>query len=195
MLFFFFQAEDGIRDGHVTGVQTCALPIYPALAAVTVMHAKPEVILDATEIIRGHFAGPIGAYAETGDWEPPNWVSGGLTPDQYFQQAIAWLTVGRSSSAGAAVPGPSTYESSLAGCPATARYQATEPSPGRQPRPAQLPPLLPPAERKAYERGTALLAARDDAGLIFRGVSTSTQAIPATGRPAREVGMALWTRL
>src|SRR5207253_3922551 len=23
----FFQAEDGIRDGHVTGVQTCALPI------------------------------------------------------------------------------------------------------------------------------------------------------------------------
>src|SRR6266702_892 len=26
--FFFFQAEDGIRAGHVTGVQTCALPIY-----------------------------------------------------------------------------------------------------------------------------------------------------------------------
>src|SRR5207253_8699708 len=26
---FFFQAEDGIRDGHVTGVQTCALPICP----------------------------------------------------------------------------------------------------------------------------------------------------------------------
>src|SRR5690625_5171647 len=26
-LVFFFQAEDGIRDGHVTGVQTCALPI------------------------------------------------------------------------------------------------------------------------------------------------------------------------
>src|SRR5690348_17501889 len=27
---FFFQAEDGIRDGRVTGVQTCALPIYRA---------------------------------------------------------------------------------------------------------------------------------------------------------------------
>src|SRR5690348_18089958 len=27
MCFFFFQAEDGIRDGRVTGVQTCALPI------------------------------------------------------------------------------------------------------------------------------------------------------------------------
>src|SRR5438309_7606644 len=28
MFFFFFQAEDGIRDGTVTGVQTCALPIW-----------------------------------------------------------------------------------------------------------------------------------------------------------------------
>src|SRR5260370_12671590 len=28
--FFFFQAEDGIRDSSVTGVQTCALPIAPA---------------------------------------------------------------------------------------------------------------------------------------------------------------------
>src|SRR5207245_6415661 len=27
---FFFQAEDGIRDATVTGVQTCALPIYAA---------------------------------------------------------------------------------------------------------------------------------------------------------------------
>ena len=27
--FFFFQAEDGIRDWSVTGVQTCALPISP----------------------------------------------------------------------------------------------------------------------------------------------------------------------
>src|SRR2546422_4057903 len=29
MFFFFFQAEDGIRDVAVTGVQTCALPILP----------------------------------------------------------------------------------------------------------------------------------------------------------------------
>src|SRR5262249_58939575 len=28
LFFFFFQAEDGIRDWSVTGVQTCALPIY-----------------------------------------------------------------------------------------------------------------------------------------------------------------------
>src|SRR6266568_5523934 len=29
---FFFQAEDGIRDGTVTGVQTCALPIFAGCA-------------------------------------------------------------------------------------------------------------------------------------------------------------------
>src|SRR6266576_4120535 len=28
-ILFFFQAEDGIRDLYVTGVQTCALPILP----------------------------------------------------------------------------------------------------------------------------------------------------------------------
>src|SRR5690606_40969795 len=33
-LLFFFQAEDGIRDFHVTGVQTCALPIYRAVRSV-----------------------------------------------------------------------------------------------------------------------------------------------------------------
>src|SRR2546426_7436718 len=32
MFFFFFQAEDGIRDYKVTGVQTCALPISPTLS-------------------------------------------------------------------------------------------------------------------------------------------------------------------
>src|SRR5699024_4926483 len=33
-LYFFFQAEDGIRDRNVTGVQTCALPIYGGLQTI-----------------------------------------------------------------------------------------------------------------------------------------------------------------
>src|SRR5437016_12497798 len=32
--FFFFQAEDGIRDWSVTGVQTCALPIFQVVTGV-----------------------------------------------------------------------------------------------------------------------------------------------------------------
>src|SRR5207253_11066304 len=39
-LFFFFQAEDGIRGGHVTGVQTCALPIS-VLALSTKLATRP----------------------------------------------------------------------------------------------------------------------------------------------------------
>src|SRR5207249_4267583 len=41
--FFFFQAEDGIRDRNVTGVQTCALPIYPALDADGQAEARGRV--------------------------------------------------------------------------------------------------------------------------------------------------------
>src|SRR5215475_15799063 len=53
--FFFFQAEDGIRDFHVTGVQTCALPISrtspddwrtnkarPPVGAASVVSARSE---------------------------------------------------------------------------------------------------------------------------------------------------------
>src|SRR5207245_8194318 len=40
--FFFFQAEDGIRDATVTGVQTCALPIFLKLVD-QVVHADDRV--------------------------------------------------------------------------------------------------------------------------------------------------------
>src|SRR6266568_8434944 len=49
LFFFFFQAEDGIRDGTVTGVQTCALPILglrpttPQKAAGTRIDARVSV--------------------------------------------------------------------------------------------------------------------------------------------------------
>src|SRR3989454_12464625 len=38
--FFFFQAEDGIRDYKVTGVQTCALPIFPVEAQFAPVYAS-----------------------------------------------------------------------------------------------------------------------------------------------------------
>src|SRR5690348_18487091 len=46
MLFFFFQAEDGIRDGRVTGVQTCALPISRGCACPSRMRASPMFSVD-----------------------------------------------------------------------------------------------------------------------------------------------------
>src|SRR5256885_16511787 len=47
MRLFFFQAEDGIRDYKVTGVQTCALPIY--LVAVLVVD-----VLEAVQVDEAH---------------------------------------------------------------------------------------------------------------------------------------------
>src|SRR3712207_7124156 len=40
--WFFFQAEDGIRDIGVTGVQTCALPIFQTVDVVFVEHLLPK---------------------------------------------------------------------------------------------------------------------------------------------------------
>src|SRR5690606_18030523 len=51
LFFFFFQAEDGIRDFHVTGVQTCALPIccplYHLLVGIYKNRYTNSAILEA----------------------------------------------------------------------------------------------------------------------------------------------------
>src|SRR5207249_7654605 len=39
--FFFFQAEDGIRDRNVTGVQTCALPIFHSIRPYVINSDPP----------------------------------------------------------------------------------------------------------------------------------------------------------
>src|SRR5687767_15686616 len=44
--FFFFQAEDGIRDKLVTGVQTCALPISMSAVALA---ATADIVLDGSD--------------------------------------------------------------------------------------------------------------------------------------------------
>src|SRR3989442_2329673 len=88
--FFFFQAEDGIRDADVTGVQTCALPIsfgghtYQRLAHVgdrtglemirvlqdKAVHSGVAVHMECTVItvpvVGGRAAGALAYYRETG---------------------------------------------------------------------------------------------------------------------------------
>src|SRR5207247_10142732 len=70
MYFFFFQAEDGIRDPLVTGVQTCALPIFVTvcdynhefltqrLARARVVRIYNGVDLDQWRRARSRPAGP-----------------------------------------------------------------------------------------------------------------------------------------
>src|SRR5690606_39790080 len=50
MNIFFFQAEDGIRDFHVTGVQTCALPISGLLLRDCRRNSVPRPFLSASSL-------------------------------------------------------------------------------------------------------------------------------------------------
>jgi S-methylmethionine-dependent homocysteine/selenocysteine methylase len=91
--------------------------VDPAPAAVTVMHAPPEVGVDAIEVIRRHYAGPIGVYAETGSWQPPNWVFDGLTPGGYLQHAAAWADHGAQLIGGCCGTGPEHIRMLAGGLP------------------------------------------------------------------------------
>src|SRR5256884_3954480 len=58
--FFFFQAEDGIRDVAVTGVQTCALPIFLKLGALADFLSKPILVGFLNGIALSIILGQIG---------------------------------------------------------------------------------------------------------------------------------------
>src|SRR6266487_5847298 len=70
-LFFFFQAEDGIRDGRVTGVQTCALPIcgFVADGQLVVPGGDGTVALESADAASGGVAGLVQVGVEGG--RPP----------------------------------------------------------------------------------------------------------------------------
>src|SRR5258708_31377344 len=82
LFFFFFQAEDGIRDDLVTGVQTCALPIYhsPSLVPGNTPYVTTArdlaTFLDQLDRYFDFFTGELGG-------EP-------ATPDDIRDLALAW---------------------------------------------------------------------------------------------------------
>src|SRR5439155_6562460 len=83
--FFFFQAEDGIRDGHVTGVQTCALPILILLS-----HASNSGFADALPAVA------VGsAVAVNGATSPPRPKAAALAamrPRKPRRGVVKWPT-------------------------------------------------------------------------------------------------------
>src|SRR2546430_12485972 len=56
--FFFFQAEDGIRDLTVTGVQTCALPICPGWAGAEICRRAGRTYSSCSYVAPERAAGP-----------------------------------------------------------------------------------------------------------------------------------------
>src|SRR5260221_4335387 len=92
VVFFFFQAEDGIRDHCVTGVQTCALPIssrteYPALTLVTFMHALVRDSLSAAKQV----AQLLGSRLPGGGLDPSTWSLElqGCLPTEFGRDLLA----------------------------------------------------------------------------------------------------------
>src|SRR2546423_3879569 len=70
---FFFQAEDGIRDKLVTGVQTCALPIFTVavsmfLSAINALTLSPALCGIFLRPRHGPRRGPIGMVMRAIDW-------------------------------------------------------------------------------------------------------------------------------
>src|SRR5215469_6146002 len=81
--FFFFQAEDGIRDLYVTGVQTCALPIClpgaydarevqlertgagSALPRTGTFPGGPQILVPAVRAVERHLTLAAGRLAHT----------------------------------------------------------------------------------------------------------------------------------
>src|SRR2546426_7145513 len=116
--FFFFQAEDGIRDYKVTGVQTCALPISGDLIITPPMRwhdhghdgSLPVVWLDGLDLplVRSVDASwaskmrPARPPSTTVDSSQDEFTAAGLVPRQsryedtgYPQVRWAWATVRR----------------------------------------------------------------------------------------------------
>src|SRR2546430_7731794 len=87
--FFFFQAEDGIRDLTVTGVQTCALPIWEggAYRPNLLLLVLPLCLLFLKDKVLGWLAGPALAYVVLVVWLQPT------TSLRYLIPAVAPLTL------------------------------------------------------------------------------------------------------
>src|SRR5690349_24652603 len=64
LISFFFQAEDGIRDLYVTGVQTCALPISGSRAAFGVAELDAAVAGAVPVASRVHVPAGIGGHPD-----------------------------------------------------------------------------------------------------------------------------------
>src|SRR5947208_5286302 len=93
--FFFFQAEDGIRDDLVTGVQTCALPIClgegESLDAVIMRKGKKETIKglslpEARQPVR-RGSGRIRSEERRGGKECSTWRAPGIEKRQDIEGA------------------------------------------------------------------------------------------------------------
>src|SRR2546430_15051118 len=97
-VFFFFQAEDGIRDLTVTGVQTCALPILSGLTSNRMRRLVGEaaatfdwVIIDTPPVVLMPDANLLAAMADAAILV----IGAGKTPYKLITRAVDTLGRGK----------------------------------------------------------------------------------------------------
>src|SRR5690606_40267778 len=88
---FFFQAEDGIRDFHVTGVQTCALPILETYIPVSPEETQRNANVRPSKRLPTAVQ-PVGASVAHGDY-----AAGGRLPADVDRARPAHAEIGRAS--------------------------------------------------------------------------------------------------
>src|SRR6266446_5072713 len=87
--FFFFQAEDGIRDYKVTGVQTCALPIFGRWSVNWDYFATSGVNNPPLHALQNGNGAPDGVYASAGVFPRYTYRSANFWVDAVFNSAAA----------------------------------------------------------------------------------------------------------
>jgi S-methylmethionine-dependent homocysteine/selenocysteine methylase len=80
----------------------------PALAidAIFVMHTDVRVVPGALDIIRSVWDGALGAYPHVGDWTPPTWIFGEISPGAFADAASEWVSRGAAIVGGCCGIGP-----------------------------------------------------------------------------------------
>lgn len=74
--------------------------------AATIMHTDLDVAGRALPIVRERWSGPVGAYPHVGDWTPPNWVFGDISPADFAARVSSWADEGAQVLGGCCGIGP-----------------------------------------------------------------------------------------
>lgn len=74
---------------------------------MAIMHTQTHECAACLEVIKRHWDGPVGVYAHTGIWEPPNWIfDNTISPDAYAAAARSWIAGGAQVVGGCCGIGP-----------------------------------------------------------------------------------------
>src|SRR5437667_12453381 len=152
MLVFFFQAEDGIRDRDVTGVQTCALPIY------SLVYAERSMVVCCWNAPFARF--DRSAYTSESDW-------GRRSSETVNPAGFPWITtrelsVCATNCAASSATGPvgGVRSAGISDLPSTSTIRMGATPPSRSYDFAPSPPTTIVSAPRRYRRAAAARACR-----------------------------------